>query len=130
MSRVRFWSGFLFRLARGIGFPRLLLLFVRPARVPQARRLLKAAFRRGYDVEAVYIESVPVVDTFGDQIAWEGIVDVFDIKGHDNVKRGYGWPYGEKNGEIQYTTVLGVVPINSPLGAVRAFIRSRKDAQP
>jgi hypothetical protein len=93
-------------------------------------KLLQAAFKLAHNVEAVHVESVPVIDTFRDQIAWEGIVDVFDIKGHPDVKRGYGWPYAEKVGEIQYTTVLGKVPITSPLGAVRAFIRSQQDIQP
>jgi hypothetical protein len=88
-------------------------------------KLLQTAFKRAYGVEAVHVESVPVIDTFRDQIAWEGIVDVFDIKGHPDVKRGYGWPYTIEDGEIQYTTVLGKIPINSPLGAVRAFIRSQ-----
>jgi hypothetical protein len=82
---------------------------------------------RAYGVEAVHVESVPVIDTFGGQVAWEGIVDVFDIKGHPDVKRGYGWPYGENDGEIQYTTVLGKIPINSPLGAVQAFIASQSN---
>lgn len=88
-------------------------------------KILKTAFEQDYGVEAVHVDSVPVIDTFGGQVAWEGIVDVFDIKGHPDVKRGYGWPYGEKDGEIQYTTVLGKIPVGSPLGAVRAFIRSQ-----
>jgi hypothetical protein len=93
-------------------------------------KLLQAAFKLAHNVEAAHVESVPVIDAFRDQIAWEGIVDVFDIKGHPNVKRGYGWPYAEENGEIRYTTVLGQIPISSPLGAVRAFIRSQANKQP
>ena len=82
------------------------------------------AFKQGHDLETTHVESVPVKGTFKGQTAWEGVVDVFDMKGHPNVKRAYGWQYKE-NGETQYATVLGVVPINSPLGAVRAFIASK-----
>jgi hypothetical protein len=92
--------------------------------------LLQAAFKRAYGVEAVHVDSVPVRDTFQGQTAWIGIVEVFDINGHPDAKRGYGWPYDIKDGEVQYTTVLGKTPINSPLAAVRAFIRSQANKQP
>ena len=88
-------------------------------------KFLQDAFKRGYDVEAIHIESVPVVETFGGKTVWEGIVEVFDIRGHANARRGYGWQYTDDHGEIEHATVLGVVPINSPLGAVRAFIASK-----
>ena len=88
-------------------------------------KFLQEAFRRGYDVEAIHVESVPVVETFRGKTVWEGIVEVFDIRGHPNVRRGYGWQYTDDDGKTEYATVLGVVPINSPLGAVRAFIASK-----
>jgi len=87
-------------------------------------KFLQDAFKQGHDLETTYVESVPVKDTFKGQTVWEGVVDVFDVKGDPNVKRAYGWRYKE-NGETQYATVLGVVPISSPLGAVRAFIASQ-----
>jgi hypothetical protein len=93
-------------------------------------KLLQTAFMRGYGVEAAHVKSVPVRDTFRGQIAWEGIVDIFDIKGHPDVRRGYGWPSSEKDGEVQYTTVLGKSPIGNALSAVRAFIRSQQGIHP
>jgi len=92
--------------------------------------MLMRAFVQTYDVEVAYVESVPVKDTFQGQTAWEGIVDVFDLKGHPRVVRGYGWPYEIKDGDIQYATVLAQQPINSPLAAVRAFIRSQASERP
>jgi hypothetical protein len=93
--------------------------------------MLRRAFVQAHDVEAVYVESVPVKDTFQGQTVWEGIVDVFDIKGHPKTVRGYGWPYDIKNGEIQFTTVIAQPPkIISPLDAVRAFIHSQANKQP
>jgi hypothetical protein len=55
------------------------------------------------------------------QIAWEGVVEVFDLDGHPKAKRAYGWQFWEgKN--AQYTVVLGIPPIDSPSAAVRASI--------
>ena len=88
---------------------------------------LQAAFNQGHDLETTHVESVPINDTFKGQTVWEGVVDVFDVKNHPHIKRAYGWQYKDDNGETQYATVLGVIPINSPLGAVRAFIASQAE---
>lgn len=87
-------------------------------------KFLQKAFKQGYDIETEHVESVPIKDTFRGQTAWEGVVEVFDVKGHPHIKRAYGWQY-EKNGQPEYATVLGKIPINSPLGAVRAFIAAQ-----
>jgi hypothetical protein len=84
-------------------------------------KLIQYGFRQAHDVEATHIESVPVREKFQGETVWKGIVDVFDIKGHPQANRGYGWEY-EENGEKQTATVLGVYPVDSPLAAVRAFI--------
>ena len=56
-----------------------------------------------------------------DQIAWESVVEVFDLDRHPKAKRAYGWQFWEgKN--AQYTVVLGIPPIDSPSAAVRASI--------
>jgi hypothetical protein len=66
-------------------------------------------------------ESVPVTEGYLDQIAWEGVVEVFDLDRHPKAKRAYGWQFWEgKN--AQYTVVLGIPPVDSPNAAVRASI--------
>jgi hypothetical protein len=71
---------------------------------------------------ATHRESAPVTEGYlDDQIAWEGVVEVFDLDGHPKAKRAYGWQFWEgKN--AQYTVVLGIPPIDSPSAAVRASI--------
>ena len=72
-------------------------------------------------MSAEHRESVPVTESYLDQIMWEGVVEVFDLDGHPTAKRAYGWQFWEgKN--AQYTVVLGIPPIDSPSAAVRASI--------
>jgi hypothetical protein len=84
---------------------------------------LQKAFNQAFDVETTYRDSVPVIETFNEETVWEGVVDVFDVKAHAHAERAYGWVYNE-GGEIEYATVLGVGPVDSPLKAVRAWLVS------
>lgn len=86
---------------------------------------LRDAFRRGYDVESEHVDSVPIRETFNGETVWEGVVDVFNLQGYNRAKIGYGWQYQDDYGDTQYATVLAVPPVNSPLDAVRAFIRDQ-----
>ncbi|HWC60319.1 MAG TPA: hypothetical protein VHC44_11555 [Verrucomicrobiae bacterium] len=42
---------------------------------------------------AVYRETVPVHEVFQSQTAWQGEVEVFDLRGHPKAKRAYGWSH-------------------------------------
>ena len=71
---------------------------------------------------ATHRESAPVTEGYlGQKIAWEGVVEVFDLDGHPKAKRAYGWQFWEGQ-NAQYTVVLGIPPIDSPNAAVRASI--------
>jgi len=83
---------------------------------------LQAGFRREHGVKTVHVRTEQVTTMFRRQVAWHGDVEVFDIVGHPNVRRGYGWHYADDNGEFYDVVILGVIPINSPLGAVQACI--------
>ena len=86
--------------------------------------MIGKAFAKGFDVEVKYIESVPVVETFQNQMVWDGLVDVFDVVGHGTAKRGYGWIIQNANNEIDYATVLEIAPVNSPKTAVQSWLVS------
>lgn len=83
---------------------------------------LQAVIRRLHGVEASHVESVPIKETFQDEIVWEGIVEVFDLKGHPHASRAYAWTHDTNGGKKRSITVLHVAPIDSPLAAVRASI--------
>jgi hypothetical protein len=61
---------------------------------------------------------------FRGEVAWDGIVETFDIEGHSKAKRCYAWSFLE-NGEPQYTTVLEIPPVDSPQSAVKVAIAAK-----
>jgi hypothetical protein len=85
---------------------------------------LKTIIHKLHGAEATHRESVPVKEVFGGQTVWDGIVEVFDLKGHPNANTAYAWLHdtGDPDRAAQHVTVLHVPPVISPLTAVRAFI--------
>jgi len=71
-----------------------------------------------------HVESVPVVEQFEGQIAWQGTVEVFDLIGHSKAKRAYAWTY--RDGDQDKTvTVLDIPPVDSPQNAVKMAIAAK-----
>lgn len=85
---------------------------------------LKDAVQVMHRCTASHVESVPVVEMFGKQTVWEGVVEVFKIDGHPKAKRCYAWSY-QDSGETQFVTALELPPVTSPQTAVRAVIASQ-----
>ena len=83
---------------------------------------IKKAVEEHAGCAATHRESAPVTEGYLDQkIAWEGVVEVFDLDGHPKANRAYGWQFWAGR-NAQYTVVLGIPPIDSPSAAVRASI--------
>lgn len=85
---------------------------------------LRDVIRRVHGVESQHIESVPVKETFKGQTVWDGIVEVFELKGHETAHRVYAWAHDTDNPEYprRHVTVLHLHPIKSAQDAVRAAI--------
>jgi hypothetical protein len=75
---------------------------------------------------AVWRESVPVKEVFRGATLWNGDVEVFDLTGHPNAKRAFGWshPDGVDNKTERFVTVLEIPPVDSPQTAVKMAIYS------
>jgi hypothetical protein len=72
---------------------------------------------------ATYLEEVPVIEKFGDKIAWQGFVHIFRIEGNPKSDTCYAWSSPiEGSTKRRYYAALKVPPIDSPGGAVRASI--------
>src|SRR5438309_6306755 len=86
---------------------------------------LRDVIRRLHGAEATHVESVPVKETFKGQTVWEGIVEVFDLRGHPKANRVYAWAHETDNPErpTRHVAVLHIHPVTSPIMAVRAAIR-------
>src|SRR5580658_3010831 len=84
---------------------------------------LKDIIRKLHGVEATHIESVPVKEVFQGKTVWEGVVEVFELKSHPQATRLHAWAHKmDDSKKTRHVTVLHVLPITSPLLAVRAAI--------
>jgi hypothetical protein len=60
-----------------------------------------------------------VIEQFDGAVVWDGMVLIFDLKGHPTASRCYAWSV-----EGRVTAVLHTPPVDSPRAAVRAAIVS------
>jgi len=73
---------------------------------------------------ASHLESVPVTEKFQDRTVWDGIVEVFLLKGHPKTDRVYAWTHDTDDPikPKRHVTVLHIPPVVSPQTAVQAVI--------
>jgi hypothetical protein len=85
---------------------------------------LQDVIRRLHGAEARHVESVPVKETFQGKTVWEGIVEVFDLKGHPTAHRVYAWAHDTDDPDKprRHVTILHSHPIKSAQDAVKAAI--------
>lgn len=84
---------------------------------------IKKAILNLHGCRATWVESVPVKEIFEGEIAWEGVVEVFDLEGHPAAKRAYACSHriGHSR-KRKFFAVLHQGSVKSPLDAVRAAI--------
>lgn len=82
---------------------------------------LQSAIETMHKCKARHVESVPVIELFRGKVAWDGVVETFELVGHPMAKRCYAWSYVE-NDEPQYVTVLEIPPVDSAHTAVQIAI--------
>jgi len=91
----------------------------------EIRKLKKASDLHG--VEGTHPRSEPVRETFQGQTVWEGVVEVFALKGHPTAGLAYAWSHETDAGGRRYVAVLGVDPIRTAADAVRAAAASEME---
>jgi hypothetical protein len=79
------------------------------------------AIRHIHGLEATWLESVQVTQTFAGMTVWTGVVQVFEVK-HPKTTRVYAWSHDTESGKRQFHAVLGAHPVGSPEQAVQAAI--------
>ena len=85
---------------------------------------LRDVIRKLHGAKATYVESVPVKEVFQGQTVWDGVVEVFDLKGHPKTHRAYAWSHDTDDPKHprRHVTVLHIPPAISPQTAVQAAI--------
>jgi hypothetical protein len=73
---------------------------------------------------ATHLESVPVTESFKGKTVWDGIVEVFRLKGHPKTDKVYAWSHATDDPAHpkRHVTVLHIPPVVSPQTAVQAVI--------
>lgn len=89
---------------------------------PAGLPALQDAIRHMHGCEATWIESVPVTETFGGETAWDGEVQMFELRGHPAATRAYAWSHATDGTRRRFVAVLGVGPVQDAVTAVRAAI--------
>jgi hypothetical protein len=93
---------------------------------------LREAIRDMHGAEATHVESVAVKETFQGKTVWEGVVEVFDLVGHETATRVYAWTHhtDDPKKPKRHVAVLHVPPVISPQTAVRAaIVQGFRDAE-
>lgn len=85
---------------------------------------LREAVETIHDCTARHVASEPVIELFRGKVAWDGVVETFNLTGHPKAERCYAWSFME-DGETHYTTVLEIPPVDSPESAVKVAIASK-----
>jgi hypothetical protein len=88
--------------------------------IPELREII----RRLHGLESQHVESVPVTEVYQGKTVWDGIVEVFEVKGHPRIPKVYAWSHETEGSRSRkrHVTVLHMHPVTSPLLAVRAAI--------
>jgi hypothetical protein len=85
---------------------------------------LKDVIHKLHGVHSTHRQSIPVKEVFNGQTVWEGIVEVFDLHGHDKADTAFAWTHATDDPDTprRSVTVLKIPPAVSPETAVRAVI--------
>jgi len=80
------------------------------------------AIRHLHNVDATWIESVPVREEHDGKVVWEGEVHVFAVE-HPKATRIYAWSHESgPGGKRRFHAVLGAHPVGSAEQAVRVAV--------
>jgi hypothetical protein len=91
---------------------------------PEYIESLRAVIGKLHNCGATWLETVPVHEMFQGKTVWKGEVEVFDLQGHPQATRAYGWSHREgpnDKGE-RFVTVLEIPPVDSPKKAVQVSV--------
>jgi hypothetical protein len=86
--------------------------------------VLRGVIHELHGAEATHRESVPVTEIWQGKTIWNGVVEVFDLKGHPKTDRAYAWSHDTDDpaNPKRHVTVLHIPPAITPLMAVRTAI--------
>lgn len=91
----------------------------------QYREKLKEAIERKAHCAVKYLNTQPLRLVLDGQITWKGKVEVFQLDGHPEAKIAFGWGIPVDETRMEFITVIGVPPLETPIMAVKAYLASK-----
>ena len=89
------------------------------------RDRLKKAILDLHGCDSSHLRSERVHEMFEGETVWEGVVEVFSLKGHPKAGLAYAWSDATDDGGRRYVAVLGLPGIKSARDAVLASIAAQ-----
>jgi len=85
---------------------------------------LREVIKQLHGATATHVKSVPVKETWKGETVWDGVVEVFKLRGHPKTDKVYAWSHDTDDPEhpVRHVTVLHIPPAISPQTAVQAAI--------
>jgi hypothetical protein len=93
-------------------------------KVRNVRKELRAAIRAVHGCESRHVRSVPVREVFNGLVAWDGVVEVFDLIDHPKANRCYAWSFADGK-QTRTVAVLELPPVDSPETAIKVAIAAK-----
>ena len=90
---------------------------------------LQDAIRKLHGCESFHLESVPVTERFKEQTVWDGVVEVFALRGHPRAMKCYAWSHAQDKGGNRFVAVLELPPVDSAMRAVQVAIAAETRGQ-
>ena len=87
---------------------------------------LQRVIRNLHGIDSSHLRSERVHISYRKKTLWEGVVEIFSLKGHPKAGLGYAWGVDIDGGGRSYVAILGVSPINSAADAVQAFLAAQE----
>ena len=82
---------------------------------------LKRVIEQQHGGTSSFVKSVRVHQTNGNRADWDGVVYVFDLKGHPKAKRAFAWSsHIAGSPKDRFFAVLQMGPVTTPVQAVKA----------
>ena len=83
---------------------------------------LAKAIRDLHGAEATHVRSELVRETFRGETVWDGVVEVFSIRGHPKATTAYAWADETDEGKRRYVAAPQLPPVATAVDAVRAAV--------
>ena len=93
---------------------------------------LREVIRRVHGVDSEHVRTVAVKETSQGKTVWDGLVEIFKLKGHPSAERAYAWACGTNDPKQPRRHVIVLDShLKSAQDAVRAAIaQERKSPEP